>query len=120
MHRNSAKHDRDFRAGFAKGRRASSAASIATGRREYQAVSRDYGIDWIEGYGAALDVKRGAYATKAATRARALNAGGAKKTMPKKTKTKKFSKAGKKAVRVRRSDGVMTTVYRKKKKTKKK
>jgi hypothetical protein len=41
--------------------------------------------------------------------------------MPKKTRTKKkFSKAGKKAVRVRRSDGVMTTVYRKKKKTKKK
>lgn len=40
--------------------------------------------------------------------------------MHKKTKTKKFSKAGKKAVRVRRSDGVMTTVYRTKKKTKKK
>lgn len=76
-HLGKAQWDTDFKAGYRAGaaayKRSPRAASSTTGQSAYKgAISRKHGLYWMEGYNAAIDATRGAYATSAARTAKAL------------------------------------------------
>lgn len=60
-------HDADFAAGFHTGTeafRTDDRVDASTAKRAYDAVSRTHGLWWVNGYCAAIDYARGAYATR--------------------------------------------------------
>jgi len=62
-------YDADFKAGFAAGKAAyakNDKVSKADADKAYKRVSNKHGSWWVEGYTAAIDLARGAYATKGA------------------------------------------------------
>lgn len=62
-------HDEDFKAGFAAGKAAyakNDQVSSADAKKAYKRLSNKHGSWWVDGYGAAIDLARGAYATKPA------------------------------------------------------
>lgn len=62
-------YDDDFKAGFQAGKKAyakNDQVSISNAKKDYRRVSKKHGSWWIDGYGAAIDLARGAYATKPA------------------------------------------------------
>lgn len=70
-----ASYDDDFKAGFAAGVEAladSPRADACTAKRAYREVSRAHGSWWVDGFCAAIDDARGAYAMRNVRIARAL------------------------------------------------
>jgi len=68
-------HDEDFKAGFKAGQAAyakNDQISAADGDKAYKRVSKKHGSWWKDGYSAAIDLARGAYATKGAQIAKKL------------------------------------------------
>lgn len=68
-------YDDDFRAGYAAGKKAYKAddtVDASDAKSAYKRVSRKHGSWWVDGYTAAIDVARGAYATSGAQIAKKL------------------------------------------------
>jgi len=68
-------YDDDFRAGFDAGKKAlkkNDRVDISTGKKEYRRVSKKFGSWWVQGYGAALDLARGAHNSEEAQIAKKL------------------------------------------------
>jgi len=62
-------HDVDFKTGFKRGGEAHKkdpSVSISNAKAEYGKVSKKHGSWWVDGYAAAVDVRRGATATNGA------------------------------------------------------
>lgn len=56
-------HDEDFKAGYKAGEEAlshKSDLSLLDAQKAYRRVSRKHGMSWVQGFGAAIDVSRGA------------------------------------------------------------
>ena len=68
----------DFAAGYAAGKSAyaqnaqNAQVDIGTGQQAFRKVRNKYGLSWVEGFGAAIDLARGAYNTPPAQTARRL------------------------------------------------
>lgn len=68
-------YDEDFKAGFMAGQAArakNDMISRANAERAYRRVGNRYGLWWIEGFSAAIDLANGAYATRMAMIAKRL------------------------------------------------
>ena len=68
-------HDADFKAGYAAGKAAyekNDRVSKVDAEKAYKKLSRKHGSWWVDGYTAAIDLARGAYATKPAQIAKKL------------------------------------------------